>query len=245
MRKHILIVALCLSLSAGSAQASFIWGATEWTQIANNMQLMLSYIEQVQQTIQQINMYQAMLKNLEKLNGTELLNSTARDLWRTKNMTQSLDNLEFAIIGGQRVAFIQSSVEAQFKQLYPGYANSQAEKKTDYQAAYANWSDNTHEAVKQSLQLSGVQAENFRNETDLANELNKASQSAEGQLQAIQAGNQIAVAMLVQLQQLRLIETQQLKAQQTFLAGQMSEKDRSQEGEDAVFGQLKKHLSDK
>lgn len=36
-------------------------GATEITQIANNTQLMMSYVEQAQQTITQFNQYQTML----------------------------------------------------------------------------------------------------------------------------------------------------------------------------------------
>ena len=229
-RNYILVIALTFPLAAGNANASFIWGATEWTQIANNIQLLLGYIEQVQQTIQQVKMYEAMLKNLETIQPNTLLQQTARDLWRTKNMSQTLSDLEFMVMGGQRIAFAQSSFESQFKKLHPDYANAtkttdgKDKKAADYQQQYADWSDNTNRVVKESLQSSGFQAENLRNEKDLADQLQRASDSAQGQLQAIQAGNQIATAMLSQLQQLRAIEAKQLEAQAVYL-GQKNSKE--------------------
>jgi len=66
-------VALCNTANAGA-----VIGATEPTQILNNVQLVASYAQQAQQTVTQVNQYETMLRNLENLNPNALLNGQAQ-----------------------------------------------------------------------------------------------------------------------------------------------------------------------
>lgn len=67
---HILAVSIATALLIATpkpAQSSAVWGATEWTQIANNLELVMQYKEMVEQTITQVRQYEAQLKALRQL----------------------------------------------------------------------------------------------------------------------------------------------------------------------------------
>lgn len=66
------IAAVLIVGSPQSARSSAVWGATEWTQIANNLELVMQYKEMVEQTITQVRQYEAQLKSLRQLDGERL-----------------------------------------------------------------------------------------------------------------------------------------------------------------------------
>jgi len=71
-----LSIALGLSVivvpSTQNARAAAVWGATEWTQIANNIELVLQYKEMVEQTITQVRQYETQLKTLRQMDSNKL-----------------------------------------------------------------------------------------------------------------------------------------------------------------------------
>lgn len=72
---QVLALSLAATLLVGSpqpARSSAIWGATEWTQIANNIELVMQYKEMVEQTITQVRQYEAQLKSLRQLDASRL-----------------------------------------------------------------------------------------------------------------------------------------------------------------------------
>lgn len=227
MKTKILVAALVaalatpLSANAGGAVA----GATEPTQIMNNTQLVLSYAEQAQQTVTQMNQYQAMLTNLMRLTPSELLGQASRQLWQDQNMTQTFSNLRNIVVNGQSMAYTMSNMESRFKSVNPGYGNFG--NGTDFFRAYQTWSDNTLGQVKNSVAMVTAHSENFASEEGMVQELANASNSAQGQLQAVQAGNQIGVAMVGQMQKLRQLQMAQMQAQNAYIAGQQSKADAS------------------
>lgn len=80
INKRISALAVALTLAVGGPlmmpqpahAGAAVWGATEWTQIANNVQLVASYGKQVQQVITQIKQYEAQLKALRQLDPRKL-----------------------------------------------------------------------------------------------------------------------------------------------------------------------------
>ena len=188
-------------------------GATELTQLANNTQLTLSYIEQANQTVTQINQYATMLRNLMKLNPAALVGMAAKKLWNDQGMNETFRNLYSVYQGGQKIAYSLRSLDANFKQLNPGYGNYG--NGFDFQSAYRNWSDSTRGAALGSLRMAAVQADDLQTEGDLVQTLSDQSSTADGQLAALQAGNQIGVAMIGQMQKLRQLQMAQIQAQNT------------------------------
>lgn len=188
-------------------------GATELTQIANNMQLTMSYAEAAKETILQLEQYQAMLRNLQKLNPSGIASSEAQKLWQDQNMNSTFQNLYHVVVGGQNMAYSLSNMDQQFKLLNPGYGNYG--NGFNYQDAYKNWSDTTRSALMGSLHMAAVQGNDLQSESDVMTALSESSSTADGQLQAVQAGNQIGISMVSQLQKLRQLQMAQMQAQNT------------------------------
>lgn len=188
-------------------------GSTEVTQLANNTQLALSYVEQASQTVTQMNQYATMLRNLMRLTPSALVGMAAQKLWKDQGMNDTFRNLYSVYVGGQKIAYSLRNLDQQFHQLHPGYGNYG--KSFDFQSAYRNWSDSSREATLGSLRMAAVQADDLQTEGDLIRELSDQSATADGQLAAVQAGNQIGVAMIGQMQKLRQLQMSQIQAQNT------------------------------
>lgn len=230
----ILAVALMAASAVADVNAGAVVGATEITQILNNSQLLGSYGEQVQQTIHQVNMYQKMLQNLKQSVPSALLDQQAQNLWNGSNMNQTFRNLQTIVQNGQRVSYSLASQDQIFKKLHPGYG-SQFNSKDSYR----DWSDDTHAAVQNSLAVSGVQAESIQNEQDMVRELQTRSQSADGQLSMLKAGNDIGVAMVGQMQQLRQLQIAQMTAQGHYVANQTAQQDKEKQGMSIIFKNIR------
>lgn len=224
--KKLLCAATAVSAlgASGLSLAGAVVGATEPTQIMNNIQLAASYGEQAQQTVTQINQYQTMLRNLVNSTPSQLLGQAAGTLWNDQNMTQTFKNLQTIVVAGQRIDYTLQNQDQMFKNLHPGYGSAFDKN------AYKNWSDNTLGSVQNALAIAGAHAQNFSREQDMVKELQMRSQSADGQMKVLQAGNDIGVAMVGQMQQLRQLEIAQMNAQGQFMAGQQ---DRTNAGDQA------------
>lgn len=202
------------------ANAGGVIGATEPTQILNNTQLVASYAEQTQQTITQIKQYEAMLKNLMNMTPSALLGNAAEILWNDNNMTSAFKNLQTIIVAGQKINYTLQNSDKLFHNLHPGYGAA-----FDFQHAYKNWSDNTLNSIQNALSMMSAHTQNFTNEQSLVQELQTRSQTAQGQMQVLQAGNDIGTAMVGQMQKLRQLQIAQLQAQANFMAGQQDASD--------------------
>ncbi len=225
-----LVLAVIVSTVSLNVQAGAVIGATEPTQILNNLQLGASYVESAQQTIHQFNQYQTMLQNLKQMTPSSLLDQAAQKLWLDQNMSQAFRDLQKIVVGGQQMSYSLSTVDSRFKQMYPGYGTN-----LNYSQSYRDWSGNTLNSVKNALSLITAHSENFNNEQGMMSELVTKSQTASGQMQALQAGNQISIAMVGQMQQLRQLQMAQARSQADYIASQVAEKDLRNTTYDKIF----------
>ncbi len=200
-----------------------IAGATEFTQIANNIQLLMSYVEQAQQTVTQVRQYQTMLTNLRQMTPSSLLDASAQKLWQDQGMSQAFRDLRTIYINGQKVAYSLSSLDAQFKAAHPGRGGMG--KGFDFNKAYAMWSNGTKDAVNGALKVMAAHADDFDNEQSLMRELSAKSASAQGQLEVTQVGNQVGMAMVTQLQKLGQLQAAQIQQEGNAIAGAQSRTD--------------------
>jgi P-type conjugative transfer protein TrbJ len=204
-----------------------IAGATEMTQILNHAELAASYVELAQQTVDQANHYKNMLKHLTQMTPSHVLNQAAQKLWIDQDMRKVFSDLNRIVVAGQTTSYSLASIDSQFKQLHPGY--KQFNKQFDFGTAYRNWSENSLNTIKNAMALVGVHSNALDSEAAMMKELDSKSQTAEGQLQALQAGNQVGIATISQLQQLRQLQMAQMQAQNAFFAAQQSREDASDE----------------
>lgn len=240
MKRFISAMIAALAISGEANATGLIAGATEPTQIMNNIELTMSYAEQARQTVTQLNQYQTMLTNLMRLTPSELLGQASRQLWQDQKMAQTFNNLRNIVIDGQSMAYTMSNMNSRFKTLNPGYGNFGSGM--DFFKAYQNWSDNTLGQVKNAVAMVTAHSENFASEEGMVQELSNASNSAQGQLQAVQAGNQIGVAMVGQIQKLRQLQMAQMQAQNAYIAGQQNKADAEDYGLQQFFTRKTKHV---
>ena len=207
MNKSLIAIALSLAglATMPSAHASgAIAGATLPEQITQE----LTAVEQLNNAIQQVQQGFQSLYN-QALN----LKNIGQD--PTQNLNSLLNGLISTAGQASMLSYAGQNITAQFQNLYPGWQPGQ-----DYGQQYQNWNNTTQTNLQNELTAAGLQAQNFQTETDALNSAKQLSQTAQGRLQAIQAGNQISSMMVQQLQLLRQLV---LNQQQSQVAYQMQQ----------------------
>lgn len=239
MKQRILAVVLSIAVSVVSPVAfagGVVAGATEITQILNNVQLAAQYAEQAQQTVTQVKQYEAMLKNLQQIAPSSSVDSQAQKLWNDQNMTQVFKNLQKVVVGGQQSAYSSQNYEQKFRQQNKGYDNYAPQ---DFKQLFKDWSDNSLGSVQNSIGMIATHTENFSTEQGMVAELQQRSRTAQGQLQATQAASDIGVATIGQLQQLRQLQMAQMQTQNAYILSQQGEADAGKAALKSVYGNIR------
>jgi P-type conjugative transfer protein TrbJ len=210
MKKTLFAVIVSASLVA-AAPPSFagsvagFGGSTEITQLANNIELVNSYLQQVQSYATQLQQYQNMIQNT--------LNIPAQVWGAIENDLQGVANV---VSVGQALAYTASNVASQFEATFKGFSYTG----TDFKREYRDLSRKTLDTLKGTLSAANLQSQQFATEEMTLRQLRTMSQSATGQMQALQVGAQIAEQQVQQLQKLRQLMMAQLSQQNTYLAAQ-------------------------
>lgn len=230
----VLVVGLTGAAHAGAAAG----GATEWTQILNNMQLIDLAginIEQVGQNAQQIAhqitqienqlaQYQTMLQNLELL-PDNIWGDAVADLNRLQNLVQQ----------GEGIAFSMSGLDDTLKQRFGSYADFANNLPEDFSSMWDSWSQTNRDTIAGTLAGANLTAEQFQNEASTMTQLQRQSESAVGQMQALQVGHSIAGQQVEQMQKLRGLLSQQTTMMGTWYQSQQAEADLAQARRDSFF----------
>lgn len=216
-------IAAIITFSAASSWAGGAVGrATEMTQLANNAELGAIYKTELDtlksnmnQLNQQIMMYQNMVQNTISL---------PENLWSDAMG----DIMELRQIVQRTGALAQSAgdLDQYMKTTYSDYNTfSQNRSTINYGDEYRKWSSASQGALVNSLTAANMTFDQVQNEGAFVSKLQAASQSAEGQKQALQAANQIAVEQVKQIQKLRSLVATQMQAQGEFMAKQNAQED--------------------
>jgi len=226
---------ICVSAVVFSSQvnASSVVGATEFTQIMNNVQLIgilqngmsqLSTLSdmldnEAVQTIKQIAMVQNQLQDLMSYG------SAVTGQW--SQAVGALSQLQGLVARGQALSYTLQNLDSTFIQKYPGFGNYGAGGR--YADQYQRWSQSSMDGIKGALEAQGLQASDFANEQITMNSLNNLSSSANGSVRAVQAGNAIAAQQVAQLQKLRQLQMEQFNAYAGYMSGQQANQDAEKE----------------
>ncbi|MGZ7274574.1 hypothetical protein ACXWPL_10080, partial [Streptococcus pyogenes] len=73
-----------------------------------------------------------------------------------------------------------------------------------------NWSDTNRDTIGGTLKAANLTAEQFSSEESTMSSLRSMSESADGQMKALQVGHQIAAQQVAQMQKLRGLVSQQM-----------------------------------
>lgn len=210
-RKHFIALAVAASFTAvaPSTQAGSVagfGGSTEITQLANNVELVNLYLQQVQSYATQLQQYQNMIQNTLNI-PAQVWGAVEADLMGVANVVRQ----------GQALAYSAQNIGTQFQNTFKGFSYPQG---FNFKTEYRNWSRATLDGIKGAFEAAKMQADQFATEEGVLIGLRSQSQSAQGQMQALQVGAQIAEQQVQQLQKLRQLMMVQMQAQNSYLAAQ-------------------------
>lgn len=243
-RKRTIVAAMCCLVVAVPAVAggggALTGGATEWTQILNNTELVglvgqstqqinnqITQITQLAQQIQnQLRIYENMLQNTARL-PTHIWGQVENDLNRLRN-----------IVGqGQGIAFSMGNVDDVLKQRFKSYSDFKTSlpNGATFSSTWQNWSTTNRDTIGASLKAAGLTSDQFTTEEATMSQLRGMSQSADGQMKALQVGHQIAAQQVAQMQKLRGLFAQQVTMMGTWFQSKQAEQDLAQARRDTFF----------
>ncbi|CUX66494.1 Conjugal transfer protein TrbJ [Agrobacterium tumefaciens str. Kerr 14] len=239
---HPMIAAVLLSSTAPMpAVAGGVTGqATEWTQLANNTELIslvgksaeqvnnqITQISQLAEQIQnQLNIYKNMLQNTAQL---------PDHVWG--QVENDLKNLQNVVNQGQGVAFSMGNVDDVLKQRFQSFADMKSNLPggASFSTTYQNWSDTNRDTIAGTLKAANLTAEQFSSEEGTMSSLRSMSESADGQMKALQVGHEIAAQQVAQMQKLRGLVSQQMTMMGTWYQSEQANKDLAQARREQFF----------
>jgi type IV secretion system protein TrbJ len=232
-------IALATAPTASFAGGA-VTGATEMTQLLNNGELItmvgktseqitnqITQISQFAQQIQnQLNIYQNMLQNTAQL---------PSHIWG--QVESDLNQLRSIVNQGQGIAFSMGNADDLLKQRFKSYADLKTSlpDAESFSTTYQTWSSTNRDTIASTLKAASLTADQFDSEEDTMSQLRTMSQSADGQMKALQVGHQIAAQQVAQMQKLRGIVSQQTTMMGTWLQSEQTDKDLAQARREKFF----------
>lgn len=245
MLKRCLLSSLAIALIAANSGAwahasGALTGATEFTQILNNAELIAlggqnaeqianqvqQISNQVEQIANQIRIYENMLQNTLQL-PAHVWGQAEADLARLQSLVQR----------GQSISFSMGNLDDALRARFPSYDQFKGEALSgeDFSNAYQSWSQTNRDTIGGTLAAAGLTAEQFATEESTMAQLRSQSQSADGQMKALQIGHQIAAQQIEQMQKLRGLVAQQMTMMGTWHQSEQAAKDLAQSRRDEFF----------
>lgn len=222
--RYILIGALLgpIRLMAGSVAGT--GGATEVTQIMNNVELVKQAAEIEYQTTQLRNQLQrqsSMLSDMTKQGKT-------LSQYEWGEAAQDLQKLSAVVREGEALAYSSANLDALYRQKYKGYAaysRESAGTSDTYSDRYSEWSKTNMDSIVGAMKAAQLQGSQFSDEEESLQTIKRLGQSSQGRMEAIQVGNLIASQQVGQMQKLRGLVLSQMQMQASYMAFQTNEKD--------------------
>ncbi|WHO77359.1 P-type conjugative transfer protein TrbJ [Rhizobium sp. BT03] len=214
--------------------------ATEFTQLANNAEL-ISLVgksaEQVNNQITQINQLAEQIQNQLKIYGNMLQNTAQLPDHVWGQVESDLNRLQSIVGQGQGIAFSMGNIDDQLKQRFQSYADMQTNLPTqaNFSTTYQSWSDTNRDTIAGTLKAANLTAEQFSSEESTMSSLRTMSESADGQMKALQVGHEIATQEVAQIQKLRGLVSQQMTMMGTWYQSEQAQKDLAQARREKFF----------
>lgn len=203
-------------------------GSTELTQIQNNVQLIMSYQQQVagyiRQGLQLQNEITNLIKNPTSVLGPEIgqIINNIGTIWRGANSM------------GYNLAEIDRNFETMFK----------SPKAGDFAKMFTSWHATNTKTLESGLKAIGAVRENQQSSQNSLAELYNRSQNTSGNLDSLQTLAQINVRQIQELQQLQELMASQAQASMTYLATQNAKEQKSLEDAEGVMKRVEKPITE-
>lgn len=240
-----LAAALAITVvNQGSVQAGSATGAaTEWTQLANNAQLvdlMKSSGIQVDNQLTQISQFAEQIQNQLKIYENMLQNTAQLPSYVWGKVESDLNQLRSIVEQGQSISFSMGNADDVLHQRFQSYADLKTNlpDNATFSSTYQSWSDTNRDTIASSLKAASLTADQFDSEEDTMSSLRSMSESADGQMKALQVGHEIAAQQVAQMQKLRGLVSQQLTMMGTWLQTEQTDTDLAQARREKFFSAM-------
>ena len=213
MPKRMLKAVLLAVLLAGLPRPALAVVATEATQLANHLELVKQLEQQMALVQQAIKHYQNLITNTNPLDS---------QIW--SNALGEIAQVNKLLAEAKSLSFAAGNLDGQFSGKYRDYASYVASRIGDEQLSskYQQWSEDTNASVLTTLKAAGLQAGQIEGDEEAyLRQLQDMAETTEGRMQALQLGNQTAIAGLRQTQKLRQLMLMQLQLQANYIQQQM------------------------
>jgi P-type conjugative transfer protein TrbJ len=174
--------------------------------------------------LQQLQQETATVTNLAQQLQYAIKNTTGGSAGVWQSNQNLLSNLGGLISEQQGLSYTFQGLAQQFRQLYPGYNVTSTPGAQSPQASV----DTTLNTLNGALQSAQAQAQNFQAEQATQQSLELKNQTAIGNLQAVQTGNEIALAQVQQIQMLRQLVMAMMNSANTAAGTQLNSETQSQ-----------------
>lgn len=176
--------------------------------VAQEVQMVANQSTQIVQQIRQLENELQMLQNM-------LVNTTPGGTVAWGDVQGALESLNDAIQIGLSIPSTLSNVASVFESRFPGY-----EPPTDWNAAYDSWSTSVIDTLRGTLAAAGQNVADAPSVQAALDRLRVANDGAQGRLEALQVGNQIASLQVEEVGKLRQLFAAQINAQNAYLGAQ-------------------------
>lgn len=235
-----MLASAAMSLPADVHAGAVTGQATEWTQLLNNSELLAltgQSAEQIKNQVTQITQLVEQIQNQLKIYDNMLQNTAQLPTRIWGQVENDLNQLRDLVNQGEGIAFSMGNLDDVLKQRFQsfgefktGLANGET-----FSSIYQSWSDTNRDTIAASLRAAGLTADQFSSEESTMAQLRNASESADGQMKALQIGHEIAAQQVAQGQKLRGLVSQQVTMLGTWLQSEQAAKDLAQTRREEFF----------
>lgn len=231
-----------------SAYAGGVTGqATEWTQLANNAELVSlvgKSAEQVNNQITQISQLAEQIQNQLNIYNNLLQNTAQLPSHIWGQVESDLKSLQNVVAQGQGVAFSMGNIDDVLEQRFQSFSEmkSNLPDGASFSTTYQNWSDTNRDTIAGTLKAANLTADQFSSEETTMSSLRSMSESADGQMKALQVGHQIAAQQVAQMQKLRGLVSQQMTMMGTWFQSEQAQKDLAQARREQFFSGAERNI---
>ncbi len=237
----LVIWALLMLLIPTAGNAGGVTGqATEWTQLANNAELVSlvgQSAEQVNNQIRQISQLAEQIQNQMSIYQNMLQNTAQLPVHIWGQVEDDLKRLQSIAGKGQGVAFSMGNIDDVLKQRFQSFSQLRTNLPDgqSFSSSYQNWSDTNRDTIANTLRAASLTARQFASEEATIATLRSMSETSDGQMKALQIGHQIATQEVAQLQKLRGLVSQQMVMMGTWYRSEQTQRDLAQARREKFF----------
>lgn len=213
MRKLIGVILILVSINVSASGIPTV-------DIIGNIQRILQYVEDFSQTAQQAEQIANEVQSL--YNQTKQIENQLKSLenlssYNWQDYLNIINQLDTVARKANALAFSTADLDGEYEKYRDqAYYESNSDYHAMQTAAQARWSANASGTTKSSAAVLSAQHNDLKADGTRLNQLQGASSSVDGEVQAIQAGNQLAAFTSKQMMQVRnlLMNQQQMMIQE-------------------------------